>query len=149
MIFFCFSSSSALRTSLAKYVPPLRSLTITLSIFAPRARKMFASRSWVSGRSFFVPCLNIAIATPTVCSNHENLVLVAKKNRTAAAGRSDAADLHLDNGLTHTADLVTRLLAKIRIAFPFSFVPLLCQKCDPLEFQATVQRARVFGGRTS
>jgi hypothetical protein len=80
--------------------------------------------------------------------NHENLVLVAKKNRTAAAGRSEAADLHFDNGLTHTAGLVTSLPAKIRIAFPFSFVPLLCQKFDPLEFQATVQRARVFGGRT-
>src|SRR6267143_4425988 len=45
--------------------------------------------------------------------NHENLVLVAKKNRTAAAGRSEAADLHFDNGLTHTAGLVTRLPAKI------------------------------------
>jgi hypothetical protein len=31
---------------------------------------------------------------------------------------------------------------------PFSFVPLPCQKFDPLEFKATVQRARVFGGRT-
>jgi hypothetical protein len=46
--------------------PPLRSLTITLSIFAPSARKMFASRSWVSGRCFCVPCLNIAIAAPTL-----------------------------------------------------------------------------------
>jgi hypothetical protein len=44
-------------------VPRLRSLTITLSILAPRARKTFASRSWVSGRSYRVPCLNIAIAT--------------------------------------------------------------------------------------
>src|SRR5258707_10509854 len=148
MIFFCFSSSSALRTSLAKYVPPLRSLTIRLSIFAPRARKMFASRSWVSGRSFIVPCLNIAIATPTVCSNHENLVLVAKKNRTAAAGRSEAADLHLDNGLTHTADLVTRLLAKIRNCFSIQFCAPALSKIRSAEFQATVQRARVFGGRT-
>ena len=49
--------------------------------------------------------------------NHENLVLVAKKNRTGAAGRSEAADLHFDNGLTHTAGLVTRLPAKIRITF--------------------------------
>src|SRR5258708_618570 len=38
--------------------------------------------------------------------NHENLVLVAKKNRTGAAGRSEAADLHFDNGLTHTASLL-------------------------------------------
>src|SRR5260370_29253817 len=35
--------------------------------------------------------------------HHENLVLVAKKNRAAAARRSEAADLHFDNGLTHTA----------------------------------------------
>src|SRR5260221_4800431 len=38
--------------------------------------------------------------------HHENLVLVAKKNRAAAARRSEAADLHFDNGLTHTASLV-------------------------------------------
>ena len=49
--------------------------------------------------------------------HHENLVLVAKENRAAAARRSEAADLHFDNGLTHTASLVTRLPAKIRIAF--------------------------------
>jgi hypothetical protein len=44
-------------------------------------------------------------------------VVCAKKNRADAAGRSEAADLHFDNGLTHTAGLVTRLPAKIRIAF--------------------------------
>jgi hypothetical protein len=49
--------------------------------------------------------------------NHENFFLVAKKNRAAAARRSHAADLHFDNGLTHTASLVARLPAKIRIAF--------------------------------
>src|SRR6516164_7084911 len=48
--------------------------------------------------------------------HHEYLVLVAKKNRAAAAGRSHGADLHFDDGLTHTASLVTRLPAKIRIA---------------------------------
>ena len=42
--------------------------------------------------------------------HHEYLVLVAKKNRAAAAGRSHGADLHFDNGL------VTCLPAKIRIA---------------------------------
>ena len=49
--------------------------------------------------------------------NHENFFLVAKKNRADAARRSYAADLHFDNGLTHTAGLFTRLPAKIRIAF--------------------------------
>ena len=49
--------------------------------------------------------------------HHENFFLVAKKNRSAAARRSHGADLHFDNGLTHTSILVTRLLAKIRIAF--------------------------------
>jgi hypothetical protein len=48
--------------------------------------------------------------------HHEDLVIVAKKNRATAAGRSHGADLHFDNGLTHTASLVTRLPAKIRIA---------------------------------
>src|SRR5258707_11449991 len=38
--------------------------------------------------------------------HHENFFLVAKKNRAAAARRSEAADLHFDNGLTHTASLV-------------------------------------------
>jgi hypothetical protein len=49
--------------------------------------------------------------------HHENLVLVAKENRAAATRRGYSADLHFDNGLTHTANLVTRLPAKIRIAF--------------------------------
>jgi hypothetical protein len=31
-----------------------------------RKCKMFASRSWVSGHSFWVPCMNIAIAAPTL-----------------------------------------------------------------------------------
>src|SRR5271165_4742354 len=52
--------------SLAKYVPPFRSFTITLSIFAPSARNMFANRSWVRGRSFCMPCMNIVIAAPTL-----------------------------------------------------------------------------------
>src|SRR6266436_2467313 len=86
---------------------------------------------------------------------HENLVLVAKKNRAAAAGRSEAADLHFDNGLTHTASLLISFPPRSELLStgdqkpkPFSFVPLPCQKFDPLEFQATVQRARVFDGRT-
>jgi hypothetical protein len=49
--------------------------------------------------------------------NHENFFLVAKRNRAAAARRSSAEDLYFDNGLTHTAGLVTRLPATIRIAF--------------------------------
>src|SRR6202022_4591325 len=49
--------------------------------------------------------------------HHEYLVLVAKENCAATAGRSHGADPHFDNGLTHTASLVTRLPAKIRIAF--------------------------------
>ena len=87
--------------------------------------------------------------------NHENLVLVAKKNRAGAARRSEAADLHFDNGLSHTAGLVipfppgSELLSTgDQKPKPFSFVTLPCQKFDPLEFQATIQRARVFGGRT-
>ena len=49
--------------------------------------------------------------------HHENLVLVAKENRAAAAHRGYGTDLHFDNGFTHIANLVTRLPAKIRIAF--------------------------------
>jgi hypothetical protein len=37
--------------------------------------------------------------------DHESLVLIAKKNGEAAAGRSYGTDLHFDNGLTHTASL--------------------------------------------
>src|SRR5258707_12078563 len=87
--------------------------------------------------------------------HHETLALVAKKTRTAAARRNEAADLHFDNGLTHTASPVIPFPPRSELLStadqepkPFSFVPLLCQKFDPLEFQATVQRARVFGDRT-
>jgi len=48
--------------------------------------------------------------------HHENLVLVAKENRAAAARSGYGADLHFDNGLTHTTSLAIRLHAKIRIA---------------------------------
>ena len=48
--------------------------------------------------------------------HHEYLVLVAKENCAAAAGRSHGANLNFDNGLTHTASLTIRLHAKIRIA---------------------------------
>jgi hypothetical protein len=48
--------------------------------------------------------------------HHEYLVLVAKENCAAAAGRSHGADLNFDNGLTHIASLAIRLHAKIRIA---------------------------------
>ena len=37
--------------------------------------------------------------------HHEYLVLVAKENCAAAAGRSYGTDVHFDNGLTHTASL--------------------------------------------
>ena len=87
--------------------------------------------------------------------HHENLVLVAKKNRAAAPRRTEAADLHFDNGLTHTASLVIPFPPRSELLStgdqepkPIGFVPLPCQKFDPLEFQATVQRARVFEGRT-
>ena len=49
--------------------------------------------------------------------HHENLILVAKENRAAPAHRGYGADLHCDNRFTHIANLVTRLPAKIRIAF--------------------------------
>ena len=48
--------------------------------------------------------------------HHEYLVLVAKENCPPAAGRSHGANLNFDNPLTHTASLVIRLHAKIRIA---------------------------------
>ena len=47
--------------------------------------------------------------------HHENLVLVAKEDRAAAAHRGYGADLHFDNRFIHIASLVTRLPAKIRI----------------------------------
>ena len=87
--------------------------------------------------------------------HHENFFLVAKKNGAADARRTEAADLDFDNGLTHTASLVIPFPPRSELLStgdqkpkPFNFVPLPCQKFDPLEFQATVQRARVFGGRT-
>ena len=46
--------------------------------------------------------------------HHEYLVLVAKENCAAAAGRSYRTDVHFDNGFTHTASLAIRLHAKIR-----------------------------------
>src|SRR3984893_10567614 len=74
--------------------------------------------------------------------NHENFFVVAKKNAAAAARRSYGVDLHFDNGLTHTASLVARLPAKIRIAFKRVIRNQTdSAKIDPLEFQATVQRA--------
>jgi hypothetical protein len=45
--------------------------------------------------------------------HHENLVLVAKEDRAAAAHRGYGADLHFDNRFTYIANLVTRLPAKI------------------------------------
>ena len=47
--------------------------------------------------------------------HHENLVLVAKENRAAAAHRGYGEDLHFDIRFTHIANFVTRLPAKIRI----------------------------------
>ena len=55
-------------------------------------------------------------ADALIDEHHEYLVLVAKENCAAAAGRSQSANLHFDNGLTHTASLAIRLHAKIRIA---------------------------------
>jgi hypothetical protein len=45
-------------------------------------------------------------------ANHENLSLVAKKNRAAAARGSHAADLHFDDGLTHIANLSLAFLPR-------------------------------------
>jgi hypothetical protein len=55
-------------------------------------------------------------ADALIDEHHEYLVLVAKENCAAAAGRSQRANLNFDNGLTHTASLAIRLHAKIRIA---------------------------------
>ena len=81
--------------------------------------------------------------------------VVKRRECEAAARRSEAADLHFDNGLTLTAGLVIPFPPRSELLStgdqepkPFSFVHLPCQKFDPLEFQATVQRARVFDGRT-
>src|SRR5260221_12994576 len=56
----------------------------------------------------FLALLNYRDRRPNglITELHENLVLVAKKNRAAAACRNEAADLHFDNGLTHTASPV-------------------------------------------
>ena len=40
-------------------------------------------------------------ADTLINENHENLFLIAKKNRAAAARRSHGAHLHFDDGLTH------------------------------------------------
>ena len=107
-------------------MPSLRSLTITLSIFVPSARKMFATRSWVSGRSFRVPCMNIAIAAPNalIDEDDECLFLTAKKNGEAAAGRSYGTNVHFDNWLTHTASLYS----PSRQVSELLFAPLATQR---------------------
>jgi len=51
-----------------------------------------------------------------ISEQHEYLVLVAKENCPAAAGRSHGPHLNFNNGLTHTASLAIRLHPKIRIA---------------------------------
>jgi hypothetical protein len=63
--------------------------------------------------------MNIVIAAPTLWSTNitKTFVLVAKENRAAATHRGYGADLHFNNGFTHIANLLTRLPAKIRIAF--------------------------------
>src|SRR5690349_2030232 len=77
--------------------------------------------------------------------HHENFFLVAKKNRAAAARRSEAADLHFDNGLTHTARLVIPFPPRSELLStgdqepkPFSFVPPVLSK---------IRSARVLGHR--
>jgi hypothetical protein len=49
--------------------------------------------------------------------HHKNLVPVAKENRASSAHLDYGADLHFNNEFTHIANLLTRLPAKIRIAF--------------------------------
>jgi hypothetical protein len=56
---------------------------ITLSIFASKARKVLASRSWVSGRSFLRALHEHRDAL--LNANHQNLLFVAKKSRVATA----------------------------------------------------------------
>jgi hypothetical protein len=51
----------------------------------------------------------IAAPNALIDEHHENLVLVAKENRAAAAHRGYGADLHFDNGFTHITNLVIRL----------------------------------------
>ena len=84
----------------------------------------------------------------------EGCARAGRKGR-RAGGSDEGADLHVDKGLTQTARLVVPFPPRSELLStgdqepkPFSFVPLPCQKFNPLEFQATVQRARVFGGRT-
>ena len=48
--------------------------------------------------------------------HHEYLVLVAKENCVAAAGRSYRTDLNFDNGLTHTQVHILGFPAKARVA---------------------------------
>src|SRR5260370_38211530 len=87
--------------------------------------------------------------------HHENLVRVAKKTRAAAAGRSEAADLHFDNGLTHTASPVIPFPQESELLStgdqkpkPFSFVPLPVKNSIRSSFRPPFERARVFGDRT-
>src|SRR5260370_24048466 len=77
---------------------------------------------------------------------HENLVLVAKENRAAAARRGHSADLHFDNGFAHTANLVTRLPAKIRIAFNGRSGTRTIKVCSPAP--SKMRSVRVSGHRS-
>src|SRR5580704_12251393 len=72
--------------------------------------------------------------------HHEYLVLVAKENCAAAAGCSHAADLHFDNGLTHTASLVTRLSCQD----PNCFQRVIKNQTE----SAKIRSARVSGHRS-
>src|ERR1700736_1814220 len=77
--------------------------------------------------------------------HHENFFLVAKKNGAAHARRTEAADPHFDNGLTHTVSLVIPFPPRSELLStgdqkpkPFSFVPL------PVK----IRSARVSGHRS-
>src|SRR5258707_15051735 len=118
---------------------------------------MFASRSWVSGRSFCVPCLNIAIAAPTLCSTNITKTLPSLPKKTAQPPLV-AARPRICTSITGLLILQVPSLAFPQRSEllstgdqkpkPFRFVPLPVKNSILSSFRPPFKGTRIFGDRT-
>ena len=100
---------------------------------------MLASRSWGQRSLLLCPLHKHCDrrSNALIDEHHEYLVLVAKENCVAAAGRNHGTDLNFDNGLTHTSRSSTRLTAKARIALDLFGDPMVVRLRDRHHTDAT------------
>src|SRR6202035_4428017 len=111
MIFFCCDSFSTLMTSLAEL-----EIVDDCPFDLRSERSQYVCYQIMGKRPFLWRVLHEhrdRRSDALIDEHHEYLVLVAKENCPAAAGRSHGANLNFDNPLTHTASLVIRLHAKM------------------------------------